>query len=72
MRLLWNRLLPPCCAHSCCCCDLAEAQELGLPVVGHPWVDGYLQLPDRPGFFDFATLTVVGDDGLQECNLLEV
>ena len=72
MRPLWNRLLPPCCAHGCCCCDLAEAQELGLLVVGHPWVDGYLQLPDPPGFFDFATPTVVSDDGLQECDLLEV
>jgi len=51
---------------------LAEAQELGLPVVGHPWVDGYLQLPDPPGFFDFAAPTVVGDDGLQEYDLLEV
>ena len=72
MRPLWNRLLPPYCAHGCCCCDLAEAQELGLLVVGHPWVDGYLQLPDPPGFFDFAAPTVVDDDGLQECDLLEV
>jgi len=51
---------------------LAKAQELGLPVVGHLWVDGYLQLPDPPGFFDFAAPTVVGDDGLQKCDLLEV
>ena len=41
-------------------------------MVGHPWVNGYLQLPDPPGFFDFAAPTIVGDDGLQECDLLEV
>ena len=51
---------------------LAEAQGLGLPVVGHTWVDECLQLPDPPGFFDFAAPTVVGDDGLQKCDLLEV
>ena len=73
MRPLWNRLPPPCCARSCCCCyDLAEAQGLGLPVVGHPWVDGYLQLPDPFDFFDFATPAVVDDGGLQEFGLPEV
>ena len=71
MHPLWNRLPPPCCARGCCC-GLVEAQGLGLLEVGLPWGDGCLQLPDPPGFFDFATLTVVGDDGLQECNLLEV
>ena len=72
MRPLWNRLLPPCCARGWCCCDLAEAQELGLPVVGHPWVDECLQLPDPPSFFGFAAPTVVDDDGLQEYDMLEV
>ena len=71
MRPLWNRLLPPCFDRDCCC-DLVEAQELGLLVVGQPWVDGYLQLPDPPGFFDFTTPTIVSDDGLKECDLLEV
>ena len=71
MRPLLNLLLLPCCARGCCY-YLVEAQELGLLVVGHPWVDGYLKLPDPPGFFDFATPTVVSDDGLQECGLLEV
>ena len=70
MRLLWNWLRLPYCSHGCC--DLSEAQELGLPVVGHPWVDGCLRLPSPPGFFDFAAPTIVGDDGLQECDLLEV
>ena len=72
MRPLWNRLLPPCCARGCCCCDLAEAQELGLPVVGHPWVDGYLQLPDPLDFFDFAAPAVVDDGGLREFGLPEI
>ena len=71
MRPLCYLLLPLCFDRDCCC-DLAKAQELGLPVVGHPWVDGYLQLDDPPGFFDFAAPTVVGDDGLQKCDLLEV
>ena len=71
MRPLWNRLPLPCCVRGCCC-DLAEAQELGLLVVGHPWVDGCLQLSDPPSFFDFVAAAVVGDDGLQEYDLLEV
>jgi hypothetical protein len=41
-------------------------------MVGHPWVDGCLQLPDPPSFFDFAAPTVVADDGPQEYDLLEV
>ena len=72
MRPLWNRLPLPYCARSCCCCDLVEAQGLGLPVVGHPWVDGCLRLPSPPGFFDFAAPAVIDDDGLQEYDLLEV
>ena len=71
MRPLWNRLLPPCCCRGCCR-DSVEAQELGLLVVGRPWDDGCLQLPDPLGSFDFATLVVVDDDGLQEYGLLEV
>ena len=71
MRPLWNRLPLPCCARGCCC-DFAEAQRHGLPVVGHPWVDECLHLPDRPSFFGFAAPTVVDDDGLQEYDLLEV
>ena len=66
MRPLWNRLSLPCCARGCCC-DLAEAQGLGLP-----WVDGYLQLLDPPGFFDFVVLAVDDGDGLRGYGLLEV
>jgi len=51
---------------------LVEAQELGLPVAGHPWGDESLRLPGPPGFFDFAAPAVVDDDGLQEYDLLEV
>ena len=69
MRPLWNWLPLPCCSRGCCC-DLVEAQELGLPVVGHPWVDECLQLPDPPSFFGFAVL--VDGDGLPGCGLLEV
>ena len=72
MRSLWNRLPLPYCARNCCCCDLAETQELGLLVVGQPWVDGYLQLPDPLDFFDFAAPAVVDDGGLREYGLLEV
>ena len=63
MRPLWNRLLLLCCARGCCC-DLVEVQELGLPVAGHPWGDESLRLPGPLGFFDFADLAVVDDDGL--------
>ena len=72
MRPLWNRLLPPCCAHGCCCCDLAEAQELGLLVVGRAWDNGYLRLPDPLGFFDFVAPAIVDGDGLRGYGLLEV
>ena len=41
-------------------------------MVGHYWVDGYLQLPDPFDFFDFAAPAIVDDDGLQEYSLLEV
>ena len=41
-------------------------------MVGHPWVNGCLQLPDHLGFFGFAAPTIVDDDGLQEYDLLEV
>ena len=71
MHLIWNWLLLLCCGRSCCC-DLVGAQELGLPVVGHPWGDGCLRLLDSLDFFDFATPVVVDDDGLQEYGLLEV
>ena len=71
MRPLWNRLPLPCCSRGCCC-DLAKAQELGLPVDGHPWVDDCLRLPDPPGFFDFAAPAVVDDGGLREYDLPEV
>ena len=71
MRPLWNRLPLPYCSRGCCC-DLAEAQELGLLVVGHPWVDECLHLPYPPSFFGFAAPTVVDNDGLQEYDLLEV
>ena len=71
MRPLWNRLRPPCCARDCYC-DLVEAQELGLPVVVHPWGDGCLQLPDPLGFFDFVAPAVVDGDGLRRYGLLEV
>ena len=71
MRPLWNWLLLPCYARGCCC-DLVEAQELGLPVASHPWGDESLRLPGPPGFFDFADLAVVDDDGLQEYGLLVV
>ena len=71
MRPLWSRLYLPCFGRGCCC-DSVEAQELGLLVVGHPWVDGCLQLSDPPSFFDFVAAAVVCDDGLQEYDLLEV
>ena len=63
MRPLWSRLLLPCCGRGCCC-DLAEAHELDLPVVGHPWGDESLRLPGPPGSFDFANPAVVDDDSL--------
>ena len=44
-----------------CCCGSIEAQKLGLLVVGHPWGDDCLQLPNPLGFFGFA----VDDDGLR-------
>ena len=37
--------------------------------LGLPWVNGYLQLLDPPGFFDFAAPAVIDDDGLQEYDL---
>ena len=67
MRPLWNLLLPLCFDRDCCC-DLVEAQELGLLVVGHPWGDGCLQLPDPLGFFGFA----IDDYGPGGYDLLEV
>ena len=70
MRPLWNRLLPPGFGRDCCCCCSVEAQELGLLVVGHPWDDDCLQLPDPLGVFGFAI--VVGDYGLPEYGLLGV
>jgi len=51
---------------------LAKAQELGLPVDGHPWGDESLRFPGLLGSFDFADLAVVDDDGLQEYGLLVV
>ena len=53
-----------CCARGYCCCGLAEAQGLRLLVVGHPWGDGCLRLPDPLDFFDFAAPAVVDDGGL--------
>ena len=64
MRLLWNWLFPPYCARGYFYCGLAEAQGLGLLVVGHPWGDDGLRLLDPLGFFDFAAPAVVDDDGL--------
>ena len=58
-----NRLPLPCCARGCCC-NLAEAQGLGLLVVGHPWGDGYSRLPDPLDFFDFVAPAVADDCGL--------
>ena len=71
MRSLWNRLLPPCCVRDCCC-NLVESQEHGLLVVGRPWDDGCLRLPDPLGFFDFAAPAIVDDGDRQEYGLLEV
>ena len=67
MRSLWNWLLPPG-FDSNCCCGSVEAQELGLLVVGHPWDDDCMRLPDPLSFFGF----VVDDCGLRGYNLLEV
>ena len=64
MRLLWNRLFPPYCARGYRCCGLAEAQGLGLLVVGHPWGDGCSWLLDPLDFFDFAAPVVVDGGGL--------
>ena len=69
MRPVRNRLLPPCCVRGCCC-DLVGAQELGLPVAGHPWGDESLRLPGPFSFFDFVAPAV--GDGLWEYGLLEV
>ena len=41
-------------------------------VVGHPWGDECLRLPDPLSFFSFAVPTVVDGDGLQGYDLLEV
>ena len=71
MRPLWNQLLPPCCAHDCCF-DLVEAQELGLPVVGHLCGNGCLRLPNPLEFFDFVAPAIVDGDGLWGYGLLEV
>ena len=69
MRPLWSRLPLPCFGRDCCCGSI-EAQKLGLLVVGHPWGDDCLQLPNPLGFFGFAA--VVDDDGLLGCGLLGV
>ena len=68
---LWNRLPLPCCAHGYCC-GLAEAQGLGLLVVGHPWGDGCSRLLDPLDFFGFATPVVVDTAGLRGYGLPEV
>ena len=54
------------------CCGLAEAQGLGLSVVGHPWGDGCSRLPDPFDSFGFAAPAVIDDCGLRECDLPEV
>ena len=41
-------------------------------MAGHSWGDESLRLSDPPGFFDFAEIAVVVDDGLQEYGLLDV
>ena len=71
MRPRWSRLPLPYCAHGCCC-GLAEAQGLGLLVVGHPWGDGCSRPLDSLGFFGFAAPIVVDEGGLQGYGFLEV
>ena len=71
MHPRWSRLPLPCYAHGCCC-GLAEAQELGLLAVGHPWGDDCSQLPDPLDFFGFAAPVVVDAGGLRGYGLPEV
>ena len=51
---------------------MVEVQELGLPVVGHPWGDARLRLPGPLGFFDFVAPAIVVGDGLRGYGWLEV
>jgi len=51
---------------------LAEAQEPGLPAVGHPWSDGCSWLLDPLDFFEFVAPAVVVNGDLQEYGLPEV
>ena len=44
---------------------MAEAQGLGLLVVGHPWGDGCSQLLDALDFFGFAAPVIVDVGGLR-------
>ena len=41
-------------------------------MVGRPWDDGCLRLPDPLGFFDFVVPAIVDGDGLRGYGLLEV
>ena len=41
-------------------------------MVGRPWDDGCLRLPDPLGFIDFVVPTVVDGDGLRGYGLHEV
>ena len=51
---------------------MAEAQELGLLAVGHPWGDDCSQLPDPLDFFGFPAPAVVDAGGLRGYGLPEV
>ena len=51
---------------------MAEAQGLGLLVIGHPWGDGCSRLLDPLDFFGFAALVAIDAGGLWGYGLLEV
>ena len=51
---------------------MAEAQELGLLVVGHPWGNDCSQLPGLLDSFGFAAPAIVDDCGVREYGSPEV